>query len=107
MYIEDYWQYSLYLGTIAGILYILKKIKNWKISLIFTIIPLTLFTFLAIITKIRIFYSISGIFLLATGITIYLVFSSYKDWKQYNSSLHVQAGYDPELTFLEFYSQKL
>lgn len=86
---------------------IIKKTRNWKVSLVITIIPLILSIFALIITRKYIFSTLLVTFLMATILNLCLTFSIYKSWKEYNSSLHVQYGYDPVLTFQQYYSKNL
>jgi hypothetical protein len=86
---------------------IIKKTRNWKVSLAVTIVPLILSIFALFITKNIILVTLLITFLIATILNLYLTFSIYKSWKEYNNSLHVQYGYDPVLTFQQYYSKNL
>jgi hypothetical protein len=105
--IEDSWEATLFLVLIYGIYKTIKKIKNWKTSLIITIIPMLFFTFTAFNIKNNIIVTLLITFLIATILNLYLTFSIYKSWKEYNNSLHVQCEYDPELTFRQYYSENI
>lgn len=98
------WKYSSFLVLWYGIY---KIIKNLEFSLSATIAPMLFLTYVAFYTDNDALFAFSFIFIIASVITSYSIFSIYKSWKEYNSRLYVQYGYDPKFTFRQYYSNNI
>ena len=105
--IEDSWKITLFAVLFYGIYKTIKIIKNWKVSLVVTLVPMLIFTLAALSIESNILYVLSFLFIAATVINSYLTFLIYKDWEKYNNSMHVQYGYNPKLTLDQYYSEHI